>query len=185
MERISDQQLNAMINNEAYSIAWNKEKNQDAKAHERQYSILQELKECRKADNKIAENIKKEMVIFCKNFEDRRNHSTICHPPDDEECMMLSFCESTENVLESVPTRKENLLVAPLDIKGQLRLMRDKCPDLWRVCWAFKCPKGAMNNYNAVECQINDTNETCDMSVSTFSIDLVSRCWDKALEGDE
>lgn len=52
VERISDEKLNAMINNASYSIDWNKEKHQDTTDHEQQYSILKELKECREADKK-------------------------------------------------------------------------------------------------------------------------------------
>jgi hypothetical protein len=52
MEKISDEKLNAMINYEAYSIDWNKEKNQDTTDHEQQYRILKELRERLEADKK-------------------------------------------------------------------------------------------------------------------------------------
>lgn len=132
---------------------------------------LQELKERRAADNKMVENIKKEMVIFCKNFEDRRNHSTICHQPDDNECAMLNFCESIENILEAGATRKENLPVEQLGIKSQLRLVRDRCPKVFSLIASRHCPS---------EFNLSDAEKCFRGSIAVCK----KRCWDKALEGE-
>lgn len=52
MDRISDERLNAMINNVAYSVEWNKSKGQNdvAAKYQEQYEILKELKERREAE---------------------------------------------------------------------------------------------------------------------------------------
>lgn len=161
MGKISDHDLDVILDVETASAE-----------HEENWLVvkaLQELKERRSSDNKMVENIKKGMVIFCKKFEDRRNHSTICRPPDDNECVMLNFCELIENVLESVSTRKENLLVDPLDIKAQLRLVRDRCPDVFMFLRQTSCVKEVLQ----MGSQCYET--TCDACDS---------CWDKALEGE-
>lgn len=133
MERISDHDLDK----ELVSVYSGGRMDQDIVR-----LALQELKERRAADNKIAENIKKEMVIFCKNFEDRRNHSTICHPPDDEECVMLSFCESMENILEAGSTSKQSLPVEPLNmtVHEWLNIGRKKFPSAYLAIQREGCP---------------------------------------------
>ena len=113
MERISDKELERTLRH--ITISRDLGVTECAISPDDLDKIMQEIKDRRAADNKIAENIKKEMVIFCKNFEDRRNHSTICHPPDDEECVMLSFCESMENILEAGSTSKQSLPVEPAE----------------------------------------------------------------------
>ena len=56
----------------------------------------------------------------------------------------------------------------PLDIKGQLRLMRDRCPRIWeRVRSDTACP--VFFQLAGGECLAKNCKE----------------CWDKALEGDE
>lgn len=60
----------------------------------------------------------------------------------------------------------------PLDIKAQLRLMRDKCPDVWKEL--NRLPKGRFCHYNFIKTGVqNCLHPYCKC------------CWDKALEGDK
>lgn len=113
MDRISDENLNAMINHAAYLAEWNKSKGQDSAAanYQEQHEALKELKERRAADSK------------------------------------------------------------KLDIKAQLRLVRDRCPDLWKSILAEKCPDDfGFDNISAEDCS------GCSLQCK--------ECFNKALEGD-
>ncbi len=57
----------------------------------------------------------------------------------------------------------------PLDIKGQLRLVRDRCPELWKM----------------VRSDIADCPEVFQLSGGECLAKNCKECWDKALEGDE
>ena len=56
-----------------------------------------------------------------------------------------------------------------LDIKGQLRLVRDRCPEVWGV----------------VRSDIADCPEVFQLSGGECLAKNCKECWDKALEGDE
>lgn len=59
-----------------------------------------------------------------------------------------------------------------LDVKAQLRLVLDKCPDVWESILAEKCPDNfGFNNISAEDCS------GCSLQCK--------ECFDKALEGDE
>ena len=59
----------------------------------------------------------------------------------------------------------------PLDIKAQLRLVRDRCPDVWKIL-----------TENACTC---DYNLPCIDGDCPDDVTKCNICWDKALEGDE
>lgn len=87
-QRISDEMLDKQIKM--------REQSRDFFAGECMLSFLKELKGLREADK----NIKKCMIGFCDKFESKENHSTICYPPDDQECCMLDFCKSMGKILK-------------------------------------------------------------------------------------
>ena len=67
----------------------------------------------------------------------------------------------------------------PLDIKGQLRLMRDRCPDIWKNrSYNQHCPDSSGLPSRKVHDEIGDM----DKCVPCKDCDA---CMNKALEGDE
>lgn len=59
--------------------------------------------------------------------------------------------------------------ITPLDIKGQLRLVRDRCPDLWDKHIAHICTKYyGLRQYNR--------------EIRMCGYGTCKECWDKALE---
>ena len=60
----------------------------------------------------------------------------------------------------------------PLDIKGQLRLVRDKCPDVWEMK-IIGCP----SDWFVVKDNFCNIDGICK--------NIWGNCWDEALGGDE
>ena len=67
-----------------------------------------------------------------------------------------------------------------LDIKGQLRLVRDKCPGMWDliVTSLYACPSMIDTG---LQPNLLDSKDIC----YGFGNDNCKECWDKALGGDE
>ena len=66
------------------------------------------------------------------------------------------------------------------DIKGQLRLVRDKCPGMWDliVTSLYACPSMIDTG---LQPNLLDSEDIC----YGFGNDNCKECWDKALAGDE
>jgi len=65
----------------------------------------------------------------------------------------------------------------PLDIKGQMRLVRDKCPDIWDlvVTSLYACPSMIDTG---LQPNLLDSKDIC----CGFGDENCKECWDKALE---
>lgn len=60
-----------------------------------------------------------------------------------------------------------------MTIKEQLRLVRAKCPDVWRQYHEHICPA------------VYDLRGKCDGAAKGIGDNDCKECWDKALEGEE
>lgn len=65
----------------------------------------------------------------------------------------------------------EKISDKPLDVKAQLRLVRDKCPDVWEIITENACTFD--HNLPYADCDCSDDVAEC------------KKCWSKVLEGDE
>ena len=128
VERISDEKLNAMINNASYSIDWNKEKNQDTTDHEQQYSILKELKERRETKTTCKKSLPFKEII--KSLESISGTFLVASVKNGEiegtfcgnESELLSIVNFTFDKLEEVSNgeiTKHDLIDALLSAEGE------------------------------------------------------------------
>lgn len=95
---------------------------------------------------------------------------------------LLSYHNSCYEVAEALQELKERREAdsKPLDIKGQLRLVRDKCPGMWDliVTSLYACPSMIDTG---LQPNLLDSEDIC----YGFGNDNCKECWGKALEGDE
>lgn len=86
-------------------------------------------------------------------------------------------CVDLATALQELKERREADHVAdaskmmPLDIKDQLRLVRDKCPGVWRICIGRSCPCDCKLTF------VDDDAKSCESRCR--------ECWDKAIEEDK
>lgn len=59
-------------------------------------TVLKELKLRREIDNKLIET----MLHDCVHFKNRKNHSTVCYPPDEIGCPSYELCLNIEKLKE-------------------------------------------------------------------------------------
>ena len=93
---------------------------------------------------------------------------------------LLSYHNSCYEVAEALQELKERRAAdKPLDIKGQLRLVRDKCPDVWKTrAYNQHCP----DYFGMPSRKAHDEIGDIDKCVPCKDCDA---CMNKALEGDE
>lgn len=89
----------------------------------------------------------------------------------NDELMVTNIIRVHKNDMLELMQELKELRAAdskPLDIKGQLRLVRDKCPDVWEIVTENACTFD--HNLPYADCDCSDDVAIC------------KECWDKALE---